>query len=291
LFFNKISNVSNGLVDKRIALVKNISMSTNTLRGVSVSTKKDGSIYYRASITHQNKHISLGSYSSPFKANRAYWEGAVLLTRKSMSLSDYSEGSVLDYKKWVILVNFRDNNIYLSSPIYLRPKYFEYHLSPESVLKFSTDDLFYYSKKQIMQRGRHFFVADYGMQVNILNKYGIKNYAVEGRDYIFKNGDNLDFRYDNIKIINRYNGVTSKMTKNGMRFTAKIHIVGNYTIGKYNSETEAAIAYNKAIDILKSKGINKNFAQNYIEGILASEYAQIYSSLKISDKIVNYLPE
>ena len=266
-------------------------MAKGNLRGVYKSTKKDGETYYRASITHQNKHISLGSYDSPFDAHQAYWEAAILLTKKDMPLSAYNEDRVLPYRKWVILVNFRDNDIYLTSPIYLRPNYFEYHLGPDNILKFSTDDLFYYSRKQIMQRGRHFFVADYGMQVNILNRYGIKNYAVEGRDFIFKNGDNLDFRYDNIKIINSYTGVTSKMTKNGMVYTSRIHIVGNYTIGRYPSEIEAAIAYNKAIDILKAKGVNKNFAPNYIDGLPASKYAEIYSNVKIAKKVMDYLPE
>lgn len=266
-------------------------MSAKQLRGVSVAKQKDGTVYYRASITHKNKHISLGSFSSPFTAHQAYWEGAILLMRKSMTINDYSKDNVLDYRKWVILLNFRDNDIYIAEPIYLLPNYFEYHLAPGVVLKFSTDDLFYYSKKQIMQRGRHFFVADYGMQVNIINRYGIKNYAVEGRDFIFKNGDNLDFRYENIKVFNKYHGVTGKMTKNGMRYTARIHIVGNYTIGRYNSEAEAAIAYNKAIDILKANGLKKNFTPNYIEDLSAKEYAEIYSHCSIAEKILNYRPE
>ncbi len=260
-------------------------MAKNTLRGVYPAVKKDGTTYYRSSITHKNIHISLGSYDSPFTANQAYWEGAILLTKKDMTLSDYNEDRILPYRKWVILTNFRDNNIYLTSPIYLKQNYFEYHISKDSVLKFSNDDLFYYSKKQIMQRGRHFFVADYGMQVNIQNRYGIKNYAVNGRDYIFKNGDNMDFRYDNIKIINSYHGVTSKMTKAGMKYTSRIHIIGNYTIGRYSTEEEAAIAYNKAVDILKQKGLNKNYPQNYIENMAPSKYAEIYDSLKISKKI------
>lgn len=263
-------------------------MAKSTLRGVYPATKKDGTSYYRASITHQNKHISLGSYDSPFDAHAAYWEAAILLTKKDMGLESYNDDRILSYRKWVVLINFRDNDIYITSPIYLKPNYFEYHLGKDNVLKFSTDDLFYYSKKQIMQRGRHFFVADYGMQVNILNRYGIKNYGVEGRDFIFKNGDNLDFRYDNIKIINSYNGVTTKMTKSGVHYTTRIHIIGNYTVGRYSSEVEAAIAYNKAIDILKSKGINKNFAQNYIEDLPASQYAEIYSNVKISKKIKDF---
>lgn len=265
-------------------------MSSSNLRGVSIATKKDGSTYYRTSITHQNKHISLGSYTSPFAAHQAYWEGALLLTKTNMTLADYNDGCVLPYRKWVVLINFRDNNIYLASPIYLRPNYFEYHLDPDNIIKFSTDDLFYYSNKQIMKRGRHFFVADYGSQVNILNKYGIKNYGVEGRDYIFINGDNLDFRYDNIKIVNSYRGVTSKQTKKGMHYTARIHIIGNYTIGRYNSEIEAAIAYNKAIDILKARGVKKNYIPNYISNLSNAEYARIYSELTISPKIMSFKP-
>lgn len=263
----------------------------NNLRGVYPSTKKDGSTYYRSSITHQGKHISLGSYDSPFDAHAAYWEAAILLTKTSMSLKDYNNDRVLPYRKWVILINFRDNSMYLTAPIYLYPSYFEYHIDQHNILKFSIDDLFYYSKKQIMQRGRHFFVSDYGMQINIQNRYGIRSYGVEGRDYIFINKDNLDFRYNNIKIINRYNGVTSKMLKSGMKYTSRIHIKGNYTIGSYKTETEAAIAYNKAIDILKSNGINKNFIPNYIEELSAKEYARIYSEVKIADKIINYRKE
>ena len=34
-----------------------------------------------------------------------------------------------------------------------------------------------------MRRNEHYFVADYGMQVTILNRYGIRNYGVLGKDY------------------------------------------------------------------------------------------------------------
>ena len=53
-----------------------------------------------------------------------------------------------------------------------------------------------------MKRGNHYFVADYGLQVNILNRYGIRNYSVRNRDYRFINGDETDFRRQNIEIIN-----------------------------------------------------------------------------------------
>lgn len=85
----------------------------------------------------------------------------------------------------MILINFRDNGIYFGTPIYARSKFFYYYLSPTDVLKFDIDDLFYYSSRKIMKRNGHLFVADYGMQVNILNRYGIRNFAVAGKDYLF----------------------------------------------------------------------------------------------------------
>jgi hypothetical protein len=74
------------------------------------------------------------------------------------------------------------------------------------------------------------------------------------------------------------------------KYRARINIPNYYTIGYYNSETESAIAYNKAIDILKKNGVTKNYTPNYIEGISPSLYADIYSKLKISDKINHYSP-
>ena len=71
-------------------------------------------------------------------------------------------------------------------------------------------------------------------------------------------------------------------------YRARIHVNGYYVVGYYNTDIEAAIAYNKAIDILISKGCKKQFKQNYTEGITASTYADIYRSVKISTKILNY---
>ncbi len=257
--------------------------------GVFAASKKDGTVYYRASITHKRKHISLGSYETALLAYGAYLEGTSLITDATLTLNAYSSHRVLPFSKWVSLINYRDNGIYFATPIYMRKNYFEYYLSHDLILKFDIDDLFYYSSHKIMMRGRHFFVSDYGMQVNIMNRYGIKNYAVPGRDYRFVNGDDLDFRYENIEIINTYHGVIKKITKNGIRYIARIHVNGNYTIGTYNSDTEAAIAYNKAIDLLKKAGVNKNFSPNYLENLSPSAYADLYSKLPVSPKITNYL--
>lgn len=74
-------------------------------------------------------------------------------------------------------MNFRDNGVYIKTPIYLRRNYFEYFLSPTLILKFDIDDLFYYSSHRIQKRGGHLFVSDYGMQYNILSRYGIKSHG------------------------------------------------------------------------------------------------------------------
>lgn len=259
------------------------------LPGVYPAKKKDGTPYFRASVTHQSRHISLGSYSSMNSAHKAYLEARRLLENPKITIADYhKQKRSLLFEKWVTLVNVRDNDIYFTTPIYIRKKYFEYYLSPDFIFKFDLDDLFYYSSHKIMQRKGHFFVSDYGMQYNIYNRYGIKNYAVEGRDFRFVNGDSSDMRYENIQILNTYHGVTT-VTKNGRTFyQARIHIRGNTIIGLYPTPMEAAIAYNKAIDTLLQNGSQKNYTPNYIENLSGRVYADIYSRLEISDKIKRY---
>lgn len=256
------------------------------LEGVFPSTKKDGSTYYRSSVTYQRKHISLGSFSTPAQAHLAYLEAGKLLRGPMvLSLNDYSSDSPLSFEKWVCLLNFRDNHVYFPTPIYVRPHFFYYYYSREHVLKFDIDDLFYYASHKIMKRGGHYFVADFGMQVNILNRYGIKNYAVSGRDFQFLNGDNTDFRRENLEIHNQYHGVLILPGKSDPLYRARIHVKGNYIIGTYRTMEEAAIAYNKAIDILKRNGCTRNYTPNYLENIPAGVYADIYTRLPVSSKI------
>lgn len=255
--------------------------------GVYPATKKDGTTYYRASLTYRRKHVSLGSYDTVQEAHAAYQEASDLLNTPSRKLISYNAESpdgVLSFEKWVILLNFRDNGLYVGKPIYLGQKMFFYYLSPNKVLKFDLDDLFYFSSHKIMCRGNHYFVADYGMQVNVINRFGIKNYAVEGKDYLFLNGDPLDFRRENLKILNSYHGVSEKKNE----YVTRIHLRGNYVVGHYSTPLEAAIAYNKAIDTLRKNGITKNFQPNYIDGLSPKEYAEIYSRVKISKKLLHF---
>lgn len=261
----------------------------NHWEGVYPATRKNGEPYYRSSLTYRRKHISLGSFSSPEAAHAAYLDASRLIAQGSdITLSQYSKDSLLPFEKWVCLLNYRDNGIYFSTPIYVRPRFFYYYLSLEHILKFDLDDLFYYSSHKIMCRGEHYFVADYGMQVNISTRYGIKNYAVQGIDYRFINGDSTDMRRENIEIFNCYHGVRKVQKDGRILYSARIHVRGYYQIGIYESPVEAAIAYNKAIDILHKKGVNKKFTPNYIENLSPSSYAELYSVLTVSKNIQHY---
>ena len=255
-------------------------------QGVSIATKKDGTVYYRAGLYYKNKHISLGSYADETTAGNAYLEALAILGSLDQLPEDYIEQpTTLSFEKIIVLLNFRNNGIYFKNPIYLRNGYFSYYLSRIEELKFDVDDLFYYSSRKIQKRQGHLFVSDYGMQYSILSRYGIRPYAVAGRDYQFVNGDKSDFRYSNIVIVNRYHGVL-QFLKNGLpRYRAVIQI------GSYSSEEKAAIAYNKAVDLARAAGIQKNFPENYVDTLSPKEYADIYTGLKISRRYLNYLEQ
>lgn len=259
------------------------------LSGVYTALNKDGQLYYRASITYSGKHISLGSYVDEIAANSAYIIAGEILRDDTVKIDDYPSKCMISFNKWVVLHNIRDNHIYFKNPIYLKQKYFLYYINPNLILKFDADDLFYYAHHKIMQRGNHLFVSDYGMQVSILSRYGIRSYAVPGRDYIFSNGDSTDYRYGNIKIINQYYGVTKILKKGTPFYLAKIHINGNYLIGYYPTETEAAIAYNKATVLLQDMEYKKNYPQNFIDGIDEITYASLYQKIKISKKLLELI--
>lgn len=280
-----LNNLSQESTEEHSAPEKQVE---NHYEGVFSAVKKSGEVYFRASLTYRRKHISLGSFAAPEEAHAAYLEGTKLLSDPAVTLLSYRDSSPLPFEKWVSLVNFRDNGIYFGNPIYVGQRLFYYYLSPSHVLKFDLDDLFYFSSHKIMRRGNHYFVADYGMQVNIASRYGIKNYAVCGVDFRFRNGDNTDFRRENLEIWNVYHGVRKIQKKGQCLYTVHIHVKSSYLVGTYPTELKAAIAYNKAIDLLLKNGVKKQYTPNYIEGISPSKYAEIYSELEISPKIANF---
>ncbi|MEG1742299.1 MAG: hypothetical protein RR237_05420, partial [Acetivibrio sp.] len=104
------------------------------LSGVTLSHKKDGTLYYRSSITYKNKHISLGSFDTEVLAHEAYQSAERILYDLSYKIEDHSPSrSILSFEKWVILLNFRDNGIYFKTPIYLRHRFFLYYIEEHTV--------------------------------------------------------------------------------------------------------------------------------------------------------------
>lgn len=259
--------------------------------GVYEAYTKDHTRYYRANIHYRSKHISLGSFPTFEAANAVYVQARALLDDTAAALPDaFLQYDQIPFEKTVILLNFRDSGMYLGTPIYLQSQhFFIYYLSPDTELKFDNDDLFYYSSHKILQRGGHLYTNDYGMQVSLLSRYGIKNYAVAGTDFEFVNGDHHDFRYANIRNINPYYGVSRQDQGGRISYLTRIHINGNYQIGIFASERDAAIAYNKAVDLAKAAGINRNYPMNYIAGLSASDYADIYTHIKVSKGYRQYL--
>lgn len=256
--------------------------------GVTKAIKKDGTIYYRSSITIQSKHISLGSFSTMEEAGKAYTEACDIVRKKQYQLTDYTDAFALDFSKFVILMNYRNSGIYFKTPIYLQTSFFYYYLTPERYLIFDREDLFFYANHKLQIRGGYFFICDYGSQYNILSRYGIKNYAKKGIDYIFVNQNEYDLRYENIKVINEYMGVTRKEQDGQIFYECVIHIRGNFLVGRYADKITAAIAYNKAVDTLAALGIHKKYIKNYINDYSSEEYKKIYEQIQISGHILQY---
>ena len=256
--------------------------------GVYQTKKKDGTTYYRVSITYKNKHISLGSSEDIDIAQRRYRLATSILRNHRFQLSDFNNtDQSLAFDKWVTIINFRDNGLYFKTPIYLSKHFFSYYLSQNMVLEFDVDDLFFYSNHKIFKRGNYYFVNDYGMQMNILTRYGIRNYASKGKDYTFIDGNSHNLRYENIKVVNPYVGVEQVNNMGSIMYRSKIHLKGYVTIGHYKSINKAAIAYNKAVDfMLRYVTPDKAYSKNYVDSISKDEAEYFYTSIKLPEYLI-----
>ena len=262
--------------------------------GVYKARKKDGTEYFRCSLTYKGKHISLGSYDTEDKAGAVYKAAKAIMDSGDPSVLVYEDYNSIPYQKYMILLNLKLTGVYFPTPILLCRNYFEYHLAPDKILKFDRDDLFFYAQRKIQEKGGYLFVADYGSQYKILKRYGIKPFAVYGRDYVQVNGDRYDFRYDNIKVLSSYMGVWANHPENNVDiitdYNAVIHVNGNYIIGTYETEEQAAVAYNKAVDTLRANGLKKNYIKNYIESMSPDDYRIAYDKTYISPKLYELTP-
>ena len=84
--------------------------------GVYTAYKKDGTEYYRVSLTCQNKHISLGSFDDYKTAAAVYSEANAIVRDEKSShfvnaaekITSYSScTSALAFEKFMILLNLR----------------------------------------------------------------------------------------------------------------------------------------------------------------------------------------
>ena len=148
------------------------------LTGVYLATKKDKTVYYRSNITHKGRHISLGSFPTEVQAHQAYTAACELLSGTETIDEAFYRTNQLAFENIFSLINFRDNHMYIPTPIYLRKNYFSYYLSIHRELKFDIDDLFYYSSHRILTRQGHLYVNHYGMQLTLLGRYGIKTHVL-----------------------------------------------------------------------------------------------------------------
>ena len=78
------------------------------LPGVYPAKKKDGTEYYRASMTYKGKHISLGSYESMFDAHLAYTDAIKTMGDSGIAVGDFDKiNPNLKFDKWVSIAESR----------------------------------------------------------------------------------------------------------------------------------------------------------------------------------------
>lgn len=238
---------------------------------------------YKVYFVYNSKKIYLGLFDTPLAANNALLEAQAIMDNP-VDIAQYT-CTYIDYKKFISLCNFRNHHVYIKNPICIYDSYFCYYLSKEIVFTFDIKDLLFFSTYKICKRGHYVYTQDSVTQQSILSRFGIHPHSVCGVDYKFRNGNLYDFRRENLEIVNAYKGVTHKIKNDESIYITKIFINQNVVIGHYLSQLEAAIAYNKAIDILFENGNGRDYIKNTIPYLTRSEYNQIYDKLDISPRI------
>ncbi|ONI38134.1 hypothetical protein AN639_05805 [Candidatus Epulonipiscium fishelsonii] len=199
--------------------------------------------------------------------------------------------TLLSFNKVVILINLRDNGTYFKNPIYTHKNYFSYYISPDIELLFDLIHLFFFATYKIYKRGNLFYTQQTFTQSSILNRLGIIPSSRANIDYKFKNDNPFDFRSHNLEILKRYYGVSRIEKDEKILYQTRISKPNTIIIGVFESEVEAAIAYNKAVDYLKSIGKQYKLNSNIIIYITKQEYENIYSKIELPFKLTNKVPQ
>ncbi len=247
-------------------------------------TTTNGLLAYKLYFIYRGRKLYLGTYKSESLANEALKE-AEYIVESTLGPLQYTPHAI-PFKKYISLCNFRDNKVYIKNPIYIYHDYFCYFLSPTSHFTFDMKELMFFSSYKIFKRGNYIYTQDNVAQQSILSRFSIPPHAVLGVDYYFKNGNIYDFRSTNLEIHNGYKGVSKEVRNHKTFYSSRIFVEHTLVIGHYLSELEAAVAYNKAIDVLQTKGPTRDYIKNEFPYLTLSEYQEIYNRISISPSIV-----
>ncbi|ONI41596.1 hypothetical protein AN640_07890 [Candidatus Epulonipiscium fishelsonii] len=249
----------------------------------------NGKLYYQVNFFYKSKKIYLGRYSSIADAQITINEATdIVETMCSIKQAKYT---LLSFNKVVILINLRDNGTYFKNPIYLYEDYFGYYISSDIELLFDLIHLFFFATYKIYKRGNLFYTQHTFTQSSILNRLGIVPSSRINIDYKFKNNNPFDFRSDNLEVLKRYYGVSAIEKGEKTLYQARISKPNTIIIGIFESEIKAAIAYNKAVDYLKSVGMQYKLNSNVIFYITKKEYDIIYDEIELPYKLTNKVPQ
>jgi hypothetical protein len=238
---------------------------------------------YRVYYLHRNKRIYIGLYDKEENAKKAY-QLVDSLMHNSQPISAFKP-DLINFKKYVSLINFRDHSWYSTQPIYLYDTFFYYYFSPTCYLTLDKRDLLFFSTHTIGKKNNYIYIQYPFCKVSILDRFGLNTTCQYGKDYCFRNGNRLDFRRENLEILNIYKGVKKIDTSKNSHYVAQIYTDRPIIIGHYDSAISAAIAYNKAADYVEQLLPHKNYKRNDLSFLTQAEYDTLYNQLLISPRI------
>lgn len=243
---------------------------------------------YRVYYLYKTKKIYIGLYHTYEKALLAYQFIENIFT-SSISLKDYTPDCPITFEKFVACINFRDNHMYFKTSIYVQSDHFKYYISPDLYLIFDLKDLLYFSNKRIHKRGDYLYTYIGDQQENILKRFGFNRSMTYLKDYDFLNNNRYDFRRKNIHIINHYYGVSLETKYNKTTYVTRIVLnKKNLVVGHYSSDMLAAIAYNKAVDLVTASSNEYHYSKNTFPFLTRQEYDSLYESLPISKRLTSH---